>query len=156
MRLRYFIVLLAAVGLVVAPAGALADTGFSATIDGLQEVPPNPSAGTGTGIFILNNAQTQLSFNISYGGLGSPETAAHIHNAPAGVNGGLVFPLPAANPKVGVWAIPAAMVAQLLAGNLYVNIHTSQFPGGEIRGQILSNPTPVKPSTWGRIKALYR
>jgi len=47
-------------------------------------------------------------------------------------------------------------VNALLAGLLYVNIHSANYPSGEIRGQILMGPTPTRGSTWGRIKRLYR
>jgi hypothetical protein len=39
----------------------------------------------------------------------------------------------------------AALEAGLLAGETYINIHTSAFPGGEIRGFLAAVP---EPSTW--------
>jgi hypothetical protein len=53
------------------------------------------------------------------------------------VNAGVVHPLPAGNPKVGVWAYPAGDEANILAGLTYVNIHSGAFGGGEIRGQVV-------------------
>ena len=50
-----------------------------------------------------------------------------------------------------------ALFAAIAAGKAYVNIHTGNFPGGEIRGFLVPfDPTPNIPSTWGKIKALYR
>ena len=49
-------------------------------------------------------------------------------------------------------------LAQAIAdGKAYLNIHSNQFPGGEIRGFLIpGQATPTAPSTWGRIKTLYR
>src|ERR1051326_5194295 len=63
---------------------------------------------------------------------------SHIHGfAGPGVPAGVVFPLPLGNPKVGVWNYAEADEANILAGNTYANIHTTNNPGGEIRGQIV-------------------
>ncbi|HUH36730.1 MAG TPA: CHRD domain-containing protein [Spongiibacteraceae bacterium] len=67
-------------------------------------------------------------------------TMAHIHQAPAGQNGGVVVPLQKA--EDGDWTVPdnaqlnAEQMQQLQAGNLYINVHSAAHPGGEIRGQI--------------------
>ncbi len=140
-------------------AGISAAQNFNALIDGLQEVPPVTSPGTGIGCFTLNPDNT-LSFNITFGGLLGVETAAHIHGpAPIGVNAGVIFPLPLGSPKIGVVGpLTAAQVADLAGGLHYVNIHSTLFPGGEIRGQILTGagpPLSVDESSWGRIKATY-
>jgi len=136
-------------------------TTLVAALRGGQEVPPVATPARGCGRFEVDINANTLKFHISYGGLTSPETAAHIHGpAGPGVNAGVVFPLPAGNPKVGVWNYPQAMEADILAGRMYVNIHTTQFPGGEIRGQVNSfamdmdgmqeNPAVTLPSQgWG-------
>ena len=49
----------------------------------------------------------------------------------------------------------AALFAAIVAGRAYVNVHSSAFPGGEIRG-FLAAPTATENTTWGSIKALYR
>jgi hypothetical protein len=153
MHLRYAFALAALVAVVVV-SPATAATQYSAVLNGLQEVPPNASPATGSGDFVLNDAQTSLSYNVSFSGLVAPQTAAHIHNAPVGVNGPVVFPFAVGSPQIGDWAIPADMVVELQQGELYVNVHSTTFPGGEIRGQILPT-TGVLTSTWGRIKGLY-
>jgi hypothetical protein len=67
-------------------------------------------------------------------------TAAHIHIGAPGVNGPIIVPLTDAGNNV--WVVPAntrLTAEQLKAykqGNLYYNAHSTQFPGGEIRGQI--------------------
>lgn len=116
MRLRYPLFLVLGVGLLTACA-ALADTGFLVQLNGGNEVPANGSTATGSGVLILNVNQTNLSFNITHNVVN--ETAAHIHNAPIGMNGGVVFGLPPGSPKVGNWAQPGIQA-------LTVNLDSSQ------------------------------
>ena len=162
MKMRYSVVAALFVLLIASfSVPAVADTGFSATINAAQEVPTNSSTATGSAILVLNAAQTSLTISGSYSGLGSTRTAQHIHGPAApGVNAGVLFPLTATGTTFGTisgtWALTATNVTQLLANLLYINIHTTTFGGGEIRGQILPDATPTKPSTWGRIKSLYR
>jgi hypothetical protein len=64
-------------------------------------------------------------------------TAAHIHRAAAGEDGPVIFPFDSAEaPFRGVFELSADDLADLHAGNLYVNVHSDAFPDGEIRGQI--------------------
>jgi hypothetical protein len=109
---------------------------FDITIDAGQEVPPSGTSGTGTGTFDL--VANTLSFNITFMNLSSAEQAAHIHGPAApGTNAPILFPLPAGNPKIGVWNYPESRERQLTDGLMYVNIHSANFPAGEIRGQIV-------------------
>jgi hypothetical protein len=149
---------------------AKADTLFVATLTGSQEVPPNMSPAVGFGTFVLNTAGTELTFNITFSGLiGGRISGAHFHNAPPGVNGGIVRHVSAASVPgpagvfSGVWTVndpPLAgvdpnrgpltsfLVGELFAGRIYFNIHTNDgippdFPGGEIRGQLQAVPEPA-------------
>ena len=70
---------------------ASAQTTFQAFLSGLGEVPPNASPATGVGQVVLNTAQTQITVDESWSGLLAPATASHIHNAPPGVNGAVIF-----------------------------------------------------------------
>jgi hypothetical protein len=110
---------------------------FSADLSGAAETPANASPATGTGIATLAPDGSALVYDISYSGLGSAETAAHFHRGAPGVPGPVVYPLPATNPKRGSQALTARDVADLHAGRWYINIHTADFSGGEIRGQLL-------------------
>jgi len=86
---------------------------------------------------------------VFFSGLVSPATASHIHTGAAGVNGPVIVSFVTFTPNAtfgsivgGPLAFPAGSVADLLAGNVYFNIHTAVFPGGEIRGQLVPIPEP--------------
>ncbi len=117
---------------------------FTAKLDGAQEVPSVATTATGTGTFTLNSTGTELAYHITFHGLSSNFAAAHFHNAPAGVVGNppvraLVFN---GNTASGSWKandaepLTPTLVNELLAGNIYVNVHSANFSGGEIRGQM--------------------
>ena len=117
---------------------------FTARLTKDQEEPPTAATGHGTGTFRLTSSG--LEFNVTVDGLSGPITAAHFHNAPIGVNGTVVRPITAdfvGNTASGIWTpadatpLTAALITELLKGNLYVNVHTAANPGGEIRGQVL-------------------
>jgi hypothetical protein len=48
-----------------------------------------------------------------------------------------------------------ALFAAIAAGKAYLNIHSTVYGGGEIRGFLLPAVTPAGRTTWGRVKALY-
>jgi hypothetical protein len=120
-------------------AAAVLDGGmcFATTLSGAQEVPPNPSTATGSGTFVLAPDHTRLTYSIAFGGLVGTETVQHIHRGAVGVAGPVVFNLSPGSPKTGTIALTPAQAADLMAGLYYVNIHSTTYPGGEIRGQIL-------------------
>ncbi len=137
-------------------ASAASAQNFTATLNGSQEVPPNASPATGSATLVLDTTANTLSYNITYSGLVAAETAAHIHGfSPPGMNSGVLHPLPASNPKIGVWNYMEAQEANIIAGLTYINIHTQMFPGGEIRGQILRETVGVETGTWGEVKNLF-
>ena len=86
-----------------------------------------------------------LSVNVSDSGgpaLTTPEIAAHIHGfAPPGTPAGILFGLPLGSPKIAVWNFTEVQQPSIIAGLSYVNLHTTMFPVGEIRGQILRVPS---------------
>jgi hypothetical protein len=106
-------------------------------MDGAQETPSNTSAGTGIGFFSIDTAADTITYRILYTGLTSAESAAHIHGfAGPGVAAPVLFTLPLGSLKCGVITYTPAQEPNILAGLTYVNVHTTTFPGGEIRGQI--------------------
>lgn len=144
---------------VFATVSQAATINFTAFIDESQEVDgkgtatqaddvlaPTGSAAKGVGVFELDTATNILSYEILYTDvlLDGPETAAHIHGAAdPGKNADVIFPLPVGDYKAGVTAaLTPAQVADLSADKWYVNIHSSAFPNGEIRGQIKIVPEP--------------
>lgn len=157
-------------GVLIGQQQAGAVTIFTATLTGDQEVPPSGSAATGTATLTLNNAMTRLEIMIQLVGLDllpvgtgpsdpNDVQAFHIHAAPAGVNGGVVFGMinpnsdlngdlmidAAADSLFTAWDLNegnggqtlASQLANLFNAGLYLNAHTPAFPGGEIRGQII-------------------
>src|SRR5512140_1640095 len=70
---------------------ALASRFFTATLTGAQETPPNASPATGTGVFYLNDPGDSLHFSVHWSGLTGTFTATHIHHAPPGVPGPIIF-----------------------------------------------------------------
>jgi hypothetical protein len=135
---------------------------LEANLNGFQQVPSVLSNGRGTFTATIKNGS--ISYKLTYSGLSSPVTAAHIHFAQRGVNGGVIAFLcgggnaPACPPNGGtvtgtitaadILAIPtqglaagdfAGAVRAIKSGNTYVNVHSTNFPEGEIRGQISTN-----------------
>lgn len=122
---------------------------FAATIDGIQSGSGSPATGTLTGIYDDVADSFNFSWDITDELIGAPASpGSHLHNAPAGSNGGIVF---AFNNPDGTWPLAGSamweglgqdMVDELFAGRLYANFHTTSFPGGEVRGQVLLVPAP--------------
>jgi hypothetical protein len=133
---------------------------FRTHATGSEEVPANSSLAQGQAMFQLSDDGTTLSYKLIVANIENV-TQSHIHlPAPAGVNAGIVVWLyPSAPPlqlipgrSQGVLAegeITSAnfmgvlagesmdvLLGHLRSGNAYVNVHTTQFPPGEIRGQI--------------------
>ena len=123
-------------------SGANAATYFTGTLTQAQEVPPTGSAATGFGRVTLNDAETQITFSLTFSGLSSNQTASHIHGAaPPGANAPVIFNIGSQGTTSGTFtaltaAVTPAQVADLKAGLWYFNIHSTNFPNGEIRGQI--------------------
>ncbi len=125
---------------------------FNLNLSGLQEVPPNASPATGNIFGTYDDNTKTLSFTVTFSGFVGITTAAHFHApAPPGVNapvmiGFVGFPVGVTN---GVYAnayiLTPVQEGHLLSGNVYVNLHSNVFPGGEIRAQMdLDAPLPVE------------
>ena len=103
---------------------------------GEQEVPPVPSVASGGCMGQLDQPGATLALTCVHDVVGA--TVMHIHKGAPGVNGPILFDLgDPASPVTATWTgMTASDITDLLAGNLYINIHTSGRPSGEIRGQI--------------------
>jgi hypothetical protein len=105
-------------------------------LSGDQEVPPVKTEAKGSGTITVNDDKS-VSGSIMVSGL--TPTAAHIHEAAAGKNGGVIIPLTKSGDGFSVPAGAKLTDAQYEAfkkGDLYVNVHTAANPGGEIRAQL--------------------
>ena len=108
------------------------------------------AGGTGTGLALLayDDVSNLLSWNITWSGLSG--TASNLFmQGPAlpNQNGGVRVAVGiVSNPAIGSAILSEALEAELLSGLWYVNLYTSNFGGGEIRGQI--NAVPVPAAVW--------
>lgn len=149
-----------ACGPAVLPPSA-ATTSFVAVLNGAQEVPPNTSGGQGVATVVLDATLSNATITVNVAGITlTTIQRLHIHSpAGPGVNAGITVDYynngtpPFANPFVGTLPVTPAVVSALQSGNAYVNVHTTGFAGGEIRGQLgaagavapTPTPTPVIP-----------
>ena len=137
LRLSLFATALAATMLVAGAAVPAHAEDVQVTLSGSQEVPPVTSSGTGKGTITIKDDKT-VSGSVTTSGVTG--TMAHIHNGAAGKNGPVVIPLSKSGDNG--WMVPAGVKltdAQYKAfkdGDLYVNVHSAQHQGGEVRGQL--------------------
>ncbi|MEP6902883.1 MAG: CHRD domain-containing protein [Actinomycetota bacterium] len=114
---------------------------FTAYLSSAQEVPTNASTATGYARIVVNESTGALTFTVVFTGLSSTQTASHIH-APAviGANVGVAINFGAvggtSGTVSGATTITPTQLAQLRAHQGYVNVHSTNFGGGEIRGQL--------------------
>ena len=94
-------------------------------------------------LFRSDDVTNLLDWNISFAGLTGTQSAAHFHGpAGLGANAGIQITLPLGSPLVGSAVLNDTQETQLLSELWYLNIHSSLFPSGEIRGQLLLAPVP--------------
>ena len=114
---------------------------FNATLNGTSEVPPNASTATGTAVLKFNKTTKKFSLTVTYSGI--TPNGGHIHEGAVGVDGPIIFPLANLTSPISYTsvALNSTQEAALMANRYYVNLHTVAFPGGEIRGQLITtNP----------------
>ncbi len=173
---KLHISLIVLLGLLVFASGVMASPpdskNFVAHLNGAGEVPSRDTLAQGNAIFNLNDDGTVLSYRLIAANIDNV-VASHIHCAATGVNGPVGVTLftgtagsgrfdgvlasgaivaPDAGNACG-WVTLDDVVAAMLSGDTYVNVHTNDgvaptntgpgdFPGGEIRGQVSeSGPT---------------
>jgi hypothetical protein len=132
---------------------------FTANLLGDNEVPPINTKATATLKLTIGST---ITFTVTYADLSTPLTVSHFHFAPTKVAGGVMIFLCGGGgqpncpqtlsgtftgtiTEANVTALPAQGIAAgdltsaleaVVEGNAYHNMHTTMFPGGEIRGQI--------------------
>ena len=129
---------------------------LTANMNGGEETPILNTGAVGTAEVIVDAANQEVTVTLRVFNIPTPTTAGHIHIGPAGIAGPVVINFPealvgrtgdfamtfragpnqfVARPAIGINTMQDAIQA-ILNGNSYVNIHTQQFPAGEIRGQL--------------------
>lgn len=158
---RIIIVAMALLVASLAEAGPGNRTHFKARLAGEFEVPPVETETRGMAKFRFNRDFTYMYFTLvvrdGVGVLGA--NGAHLHCAPAGENGPVVVALAGESSpgfdgtlviRAGVTDANVAedspcgpsladLAEAMLDGNVYVNVHTTDFPAGEVRGQVKGN-----------------
>jgi hypothetical protein len=125
----------AALAMCVLSAANAVDVAVKLTGD--QEVPAVASAATGTGTIVIKNDKS-VSGSIKTTGIDG--TVAHIHLAAPGKNGPPIITL--AKTAENTWSVPEGskltddQYQSFKDGNLYVNVHSAEHKGGEIRTQL--------------------
>jgi hypothetical protein len=116
---------------------------LSGTASGANERPnPVTSNGTATLTGTYHTENKMLDYTITWSGLSANAAAMHFHG-PAGVDSAAGVQIPivgfaqATSGSIpGMEILKPEQESELLNGKMYYNIHTANFPGGEIRGQV--------------------
>ncbi|MCX6954968.1 MAG: CHRD domain-containing protein [Verrucomicrobia bacterium] len=122
---------------------------FRATINAAQETPATTSTATGSAILLYDLGSNTFDLFVSLSGLSNTVTASHIHEGALGAAGGVVTNLGAeavytrsGTTVTGIFRgiTHGGNKLTLLQNGAYVNFHSAQFPGGEVRGQLIARP----------------
>jgi hypothetical protein len=126
-----------------------------ATLTGGEENPAVLTGAVGTAEVSIDSVSGELTVSLRLFNIPTGTTAGHIHAGPRGVNGPVVidFPIPTGRtgdlaldfrvgpgqlrprPEIGINNM-GDIIQTIVGGGAYVNIHSTAFGGGEIRGQL--------------------
>ena len=118
------------------PAWMPGSGAMKVSLSGAEEVPPASTEAKGSDSFRVAEDGTVTGSVTTEGVQG---TMAHIHQAGKGQNGPVIIPLTKSGDTYTVpdgRKLTAAQLDALKAGNLYVNVHSDRYKGGEIRAQL--------------------
>ena len=142
--------------MIVTNSATAAMINLAASIDGAQADAGagTGSPGTGAATMRLDDATNLFTWDISWSGLIGTETVMHFHgpalpdeNAGVQVDFGSISGT--SSPSIGQTTISEAQKTDLLAELWYINIHTTEFPAGEIRGQVqVVSAVPIPATIW--------
>lgn len=137
--------------------------GFTHSMDGMQEIPSVVTSAKGGGFVTINPEGSKLHFMLAADYLSDTTTAAHFHAAPAGEEGAAIFTLSPYLSELkdsvtghgsvfgeGFWddqsnpPLDLAAVSLFTNDSIYINLHTSLAPNGEIRGQVIQGAACLK------------
>ena len=157
--MRRVLSLVGAAALVMVAGIASADAqtmNFTAHLSGANEIPGLVSGSGGTATISLNTVTQAVTYRVDVYNLPSGTTAAHFHVGGPGVSGPVVVNFPVTPNVSNDFAISGTATAAdlvprtaqgigswddfiqaLTLGQVYVNVHSSVNPGGEVRGQVL-------------------
>jgi len=127
--------------LAVTSSAAAANGGkqLSTTLSGAEEVPAADPDGSGTATFRIQTSKGQVCYTLEVRDI-APAAAAHIHHAPAGINGPVVVPLtpPTEGTSSGCVEVLLSLARDIVRnpGDYYVNVHNADYPAGAVRGQL--------------------
>jgi CHRD domain len=138
------------------PGAQAAQTPFVTRLSGANEVPPADPDGFGGAAVTFDLAATtpNVCWDLAYSNITGTPAMAHIHGpAAVGANAPVVigftpFSSLGATSASGcrdLLPAEAVIAADIVAhpANYYVNVHTTDFPGGAIRGQLAAGPAPT-------------
>ena len=141
--MRSMLILAALAALVLAAPASAKVKRLEATMTGAQETPAADPDARGTAKLRLDRAKKKVCFTIRVNDAVEDVVAAHIHKGGKGVAGDILVPLinsAAPGPKfIGCEKNVARSVIRAILRHprrYYVNVHTMDFPGGELRGQL--------------------
>lgn len=111
-------------------------TVFKAMLFGASQVPSNASTARGKATLTVDENTMRFTIVATYTGL--TPTAGHIHNGVAAVNGPALFPFEITASPISYQSgvLTQEQVDELFAGRMYINLHSEEYPDGEIRGQL--------------------
>ncbi|WP_105169786.1 CHRD domain-containing protein [Pseudoalteromonas sp. T1lg23B] len=118
---------------------------FELTLSGKQEVPMNTSMQTATANIELDETLMQFRATLDYSDVDG-FSAAHIHDGDLGENGDVAFAFEASGDNqasIPITDLTETLMADMLEGDWYINLHTESFPNGELRAQIVPDTTSI-------------
>ena len=138
-------------------ASAQAQVQLNATLSGGDEAPTRVNTGAlGTAVVFVDTTNLEMTVNVQVFNLPAGATGGHIHVGAEGTAGPVIFDLAPTAGTTGDFTLSqrlsaanlvvraaqgintmADAIQALTGGNCYINIHTSNNPAGEIRGQLI-------------------